>query len=149
VTLYSPDSIRNILAPLLRDVGGMHTVSVVGYDDGDPEKVAGNLARAEDAVGGTWVDLRASDGEEAGDGLLESADATTLILVVRADNLPMQLSLFLRQALDGRQAVDLGDGRVVTRPEDQSVVVLAEGVPDYASAPAELQRIVIWQLVAE
>ena len=149
MTLFSPDSVRNVLSPLLRDVGGMHTVSVVGYDDGDPEKVDDNLGRAEAAVGGTWIDLRASDGEEAGDSLIEHADATTLILVVRADNLPMQLALFLRQALDGRQTLDLGDGRSVTRPVEQSVVVLAEGVPDYASAPAELQRIVIWQLADE
>jgi hypothetical protein len=147
MTLRRPDTLRRGLEELVRDVGPLNSISLLGFDDADAAKVDDNLARARDAVpDAAWLDLRDASGNAAADALIDHGDTPLLVLIVRASNLPTALALFLRQAVDKKRTIPLGDGRTVSRPEQQSVVVLAQGCEVHPTAPLELQRIPFWVL---
>jgi hypothetical protein len=149
MTLRRPDTLRRGLEELVRDVGPLNAVSVLGFDDADTTKVDDNLARARDAVPhAAWLDLREASDNAAADALIDHGDASLLVLLVHASNLPTALALFLRQAVDKIRAIPLNDGRIVYRSEQQSVVVLAQGCDPYATAPPEFQRIPFWVLAS-
>lgn len=127
---------------LLDQVGPLHTICLLGFTEGDQDRVEANVRNL--AVGQdpwTFLDLRDVAQEPAREALRAHAEDPVLLIVARHDRLSRPIINLVRAAVDRSPRFELGDLVPVERRRDQSVLLVLEEPEDRALLSSELRRI--------
>jgi len=142
--LTSPTALRDELTGMARDVGVLHTVGMVGFKDGDPRRVADNLAAVTSEDRWLVIDGRTVDADEMARQIVAARDASELVILVDA-SAPVRrpLAALIKAILDRRTVVDLTRSMQLQRAPSQSVYIIVVGASTIEQVPELLRQIPI------
>src|SRR5207253_2361995 len=89
--LSHPDDLKDRVVALLGDVGPLHTVSAIGFNDPDLGRVWRALEHLAGEPGWSFLDLRSGTDEETAQKLRQSSAEDVLVIAVRAQTPPPSL----------------------------------------------------------
>src|SRR4051794_23162788 len=96
------DELRDRLAALVADLGGLHTVTAIGFEEGDRARVDEALSRVQDEASWGFVDLRGASRAAAAKVLAEHLDDGVLVVTVRPEALPRSFENLVGACIDKR-----------------------------------------------
>jgi hypothetical protein len=133
--------LKDRLSRLLEDVGPLHTVSLLGFEEEERPKVDANLVALEAGTAWTYLDLRDVSPDLAQETLRPHATDDVLVVVVGHDRVPRPILNLVRAAIDRSARFDLGDYVEISRNKTQSVIVVVDGASSHEQLASELRRI--------
>lgn len=144
--LTHPDSLKDRLQRLVKDLAGLPCVSGLGFTDARADQVKKNLATLSQAAEWKFVDL--TDAKASTQAALEEVSRSPRVVIATAPGAQQEALLPLVKGLvDDRPEVELKPGVAKARPKGQQVVVLFHGAKSLSDVPTAFHSIPYWDFL--